>query len=112
MSRSYKKHPVIKLNGGSAKWAKTHANRLFRRGRSPRELRAGKSALHHRYTDPTDRHDCYIRWTRAEAETEWESEERVLRSGRPFTAQQVQLHSLYKTKARFMNHWEKDMRRK
>ena len=112
MSRSFKKHPFNKINGGSAKWAKTHANRLFRRHKALAELRAGKSAVHRRYTDPTDRHDGETRWTRAEAEQECETEERLLRRGEKPDKNRFTAHRLFGTKKKMLNHWAKRYRRK
>ena len=112
MSRSFKKHPFKKDNGGSAKWVKTHSNRLFRRHKALAELHAGKSAVHRRYTDPTDRHDGESRFTRVEAEREWDTEERLLKSGEMLDRHRFWGHQCFRTKKQMLDHWAKHYRRK
>ena len=110
LSRSYRKHPIINDNGHGARWAKTHANRLFRRSR--RDLRAGKSAYHHKYTDSWSIHDYRNRWTREKAEAEWEEEKRRISRGHVHRDFDIFWHNLYGSKKRFMGYWTKKMRRK
>ena len=109
MSRSFKKYPIRVDNGKGARWAKTHANRLYRRCRSPVELRAGKSAIHHKYTDSWSIHDYVHRFTKAEAETDWEHEESMSRIG---FDRGTYYHRTFRTKDRFMNYWKKKYLRK
>lgn len=109
MSRSRKKHPIVNDNGHGAKWAKTNANRRFRRRRAEDDMIAGKSCYHHKYTQSWNIHDYRVRWSRAEAEAAWEQEERILRRGFPIPAYQTPLHRLYRTRARFLIRWKKSM---
>ncbi|MBO7474230.1 MAG: hypothetical protein J6U00_09575 [Ruminococcus sp.] len=112
MSRSYKKNPIIKDNNKDSKLAKQHANRLFRRCISERELIAGKSGLHRKYTESWDIHDYVSRWTKAEAEADWEHEELLIKSGKSYDKSNILWHRIYRTKERFMNYWAKCAKRK
>ncbi len=112
MSRSYKKHPIAKDNNVGASRAKTHANRVFRRCISNRELHTGKSAFYRRYSESWNIHDYICRWTKAEAEAEWEQEELLLKNGMNKAGYRINWHHKFKTKERYMNYWAKCMRRK
>lgn len=112
MSRSYKKNPFVKDNNKNSKLAKQHANRLFRRCSSERELIAGKSGLHRKYTESWNIHDYVSRWTKAEAESDWEHEELLIKSGKSYDKSTILWHRVYRTKERFMNYWAKCAERK
>lgn len=116
MSRSCKKNPVFTdYHRRGTRWAKARANRLFRRCRSERklrELRSGKSAVHRRYTESWDIHDYVERNTKAAAERQWEREEIMLLEGARPDKYTLWAHYRFKTKERFLNYWEKSMKRK
>lgn len=111
MSRSIKKHPIIKDNRKYSKWCKKRANRTFRRGTAGTELCSGKSAFHRKYTEKWDIHDYVSRWTKKEAEADWEQEEMYMKNGIS-SSRYTRWHKTFGTKERFLNYWEKCMRRK
>ena len=110
MSRSYKRNPVVKDK--NSKWTKQHANRLFRRCNSERDLISGKSGLHRKYTESWNIHDYVSRWTKAEAESGWEYEELLIKNGMVHDRNNIRWHRIYRTKKRFMNYWAKCSKRK
>ena len=112
MSRSFKREPVQtdycrRYTG----WAKAHSNRQYRHCRSEKELRAGKSAIHRRYTETWDIREYTYRITRADGGKIWDDEEMLLRSGTKFNRYRLWAHYRFKTKERFMKYWEKWARR-
>ncbi len=110
MSRSYKKYPIFKVDKGGSKWAKAKANRHFRRCFNDDEF-YGKSALYRRHYESRNIHDDFYRWTKKEAEKDWEREDSLLKHGitDPF---RISYHRRFKTKRRFMSYWEKRAIRK
>lgn len=109
MSRSYRRYPLFQCDRHGAKWAKTHANRLFRRCR--REMQAGKSAYHRKYSESRNIHDDYFRWTRADAENTWNREEAMILCGET-NRFRIHGHLCFKTKRRYLEWWKKRALRK
>lgn len=112
MSRSYKKTPIGKCAPVDARDNKRAANRKFRRCLKPRDVRAGKSAFHRRYTDPWDIHDCVYRWSKEKAESDWEREERQIAAGAVPSRSVCHWHFQFSTKEKFLIYWKKSMIRK
>jgi len=111
VSRSYKKYPIIRLcETGGAKWEKARANRQFRRC-SIRDLHTGKSAIHRKYSESWNIHDDFYRWTRKEAEQEWEWEEALIALGVKDKFR-ISRHIQFRIKRRFLNWWKKRAIRK
>ncbi len=110
MSRSYKKNPIGKCAPVDAKWQKRSANRKYRRCLSAKDMIAGKSSLHRRFTDPWDIHDVVYRWSKKDAEANWECEERQIKNGTD--PAELRWHRTFRTKERFMNYWKISMIRK
>ena len=111
MSRSYKNSPVIKDNRKGSKWSKKRANRMFRRSCSVLELCSGKSAIHRKYSETWNIHDCVSRRTREEAEAEWEREELFIKNGMSAENHNI-WHRRFTSRERFLNYWAKCMKRK
>jgi len=110
MSRSYKKFPVSKDNPRGSKKAKSRANRQFRRS-CPDNIPL-KSAYHRKYTESWNIHDYICYWTMQEAIDKWDSEEFFLASGKSDYSIYNRWHSMFGTREKYLNYWEKCMRRK
>jgi len=109
MSRSYKKFPVAKDNQKDSKKAKSRANRHFRRSCS--DNIPLKSAYHRKYTESWNIHDYICYWTKQDAIDRWEREE--LTSDNPeYNKIYNHWHTRFGTKEKYLNYWEKCMRRK
>ena len=71
MSRSYRKHPILKDNGKSAKAMKKCANRKVRR--TDFDDLPQKGSKFKRYFPQYDIHDYVCYWSWKEAKRQWET---------------------------------------
>lgn len=66
MSKSYKKHPVIKDNGGSKKVSKNLANRRLR-ARNKKGVEIGDGGSYKKHYEQWDIADYTCRWSKEDA---------------------------------------------
>ena len=72
MSRSYRKHPILKDNGNSAKSMKRYANKKVRH--LDLEELPKKGRLFRRFFPQYDIHDWICYWPWSEAKKSWETQ--------------------------------------
>ena len=100
MSRSFKKHPIVKDNGKGAKDSKKKANQIVRRKYKNIDFPL-KGNYYRKLFPQYDIHDWVIYHSLQQAINEWESEE-----------EDGWIHSYYKTLEEYLKHWFKTMKRK
>ena len=99
MSRSYKKHPIVK-DHTSGKWGKQQGNKAVRRDKEFSS--SGKD--YKKIYNSWDIHDYISYYTKEEAIKQWEAEESDGREGK----YQI-LHDKYGTLDRWLIAWKKMM---
>ena len=108
MSRSYKKHPVVKCAPVKAVWEKRQANRTFRRRARDGSVR-GKSAIHRKFYESWNIHDYIFYETWSEARRDWEIEERMISFGTVPSKYVCRAHYFYKDLNSYKSYWKKTM---
>ena len=107
MSRSYKKHPIIKYAPQSGKYGKREANQKVRRDskNNPEEAPLKGKSYKKQYST-WEIHDVVTRWTLREAIDAWYEEEAPHYRGTGWR------HDRYKTLKNWIKYWKTTMQRK